>query len=536
MAIYHASLKAFSRGKGESSIAAAAYRAGLDLVDTKTKQTHRYSLRKGVAAHFMLAPAGAPAWCSDPTVFWDANEAWETRANARVAHELEVSLPHDLGTEQRQALALELGQLLVDRYKAVVLVAIHTPSVSGDNRNHHVHLLMSARQVGPEGFGPRAGAEFQARAGKGAEEIRRVRELVSQTINARLAGAGLEDRVDHRSLKAQAIAARAEGNTDQARLLDRLPGKHIGRALTAALRRGDPLLAERAGTVPSPAQAAMDDAVEAFAKAGRLMPTSAAHSATAARSDRNRETESVRPGFKLPEAESQDPAERKRISKDRASPLALELSRYVRLARTEGKDAQVLNTQAKLIEEWLENLQQTARVALQSLEQVPGLRVEPCMRDAMDTALRSRVAVYGDRRFFFEDSEALVAAIADYVDAMLVPHQMRERLGRAQGRVISLDVDGVGNRDPRMASAKRALTAAKVGVSKAAKVAQDQRINGARRVMEDARAGIERDFYITPFDRVEICPPHPYSAELGGKERKSDSNQVQLRPRSGMGR
>lgn len=201
MAIYHASVKSFSRGKGESSIAAAAYRAGLDLVDTKIRGLHRFSFRKGVAAHFMLAPAGAPAWCSDARVFWDANEAWETRQNARVAREIEVSLPSELSPDRRQSLALELGQLLVDRYKAVVLVAIHLPSQQGDNRNHHVHLLMSAREVGPEGFGARAGAEFDARGGRGAEEVRAIRALASETINASLASAGLEDRVDHRSLK-----------------------------------------------------------------------------------------------------------------------------------------------------------------------------------------------------------------------------------------------------------------------------------------------------------------------------------------------
>lgn len=33
MAIYHATMKSFSRGNGDSSVAAAAYRAGFDLLD-----------------------------------------------------------------------------------------------------------------------------------------------------------------------------------------------------------------------------------------------------------------------------------------------------------------------------------------------------------------------------------------------------------------------------------------------------------------------------------------------------------------------
>ncbi|MCL1582875.1 hypothetical protein [Xanthomonas nasturtii] len=36
MAIYHATMKSFSRGNGDSSVAAAAYRAGFDLLDTST--------------------------------------------------------------------------------------------------------------------------------------------------------------------------------------------------------------------------------------------------------------------------------------------------------------------------------------------------------------------------------------------------------------------------------------------------------------------------------------------------------------------
>jgi hypothetical protein len=70
-------------------------------------------------------------------------------------------------------------------------------------------------------------------------------------------------------------------------------------------------------------------------------------------------------------------------------------------------------------------------------------------------------------------------------------------------------------------------------VSKAAKFAQDKRIKDARTAMVEARDGIERDFYITPLDRTETSPPHPYTAGTVGTVRKSDSNRVQLRPRSG---
>ena len=152
MAIYHAHIKNFSRGKGESATAAAAYRAGLDILDTRTRILHRYSKRSGVISYHMLAPSGAPAWCNDPAVFFDACERWESRSNAIVGRELEVALPAELNPNQRRELALALGQILVDRYQAVVLAALHAPSDKGDQRNFHVHLLMSARRVGVDGL------------------------------------------------------------------------------------------------------------------------------------------------------------------------------------------------------------------------------------------------------------------------------------------------------------------------------------------------------------------------------------------------
>ncbi|WP_241486284.1 MobA/MobL family protein, partial [Xanthomonas euvesicatoria] len=47
----HATMKSFSRGNGDSSVAAAAYRAGFDLLDTSTGLGHNYSHRGGVDFH-----------------------------------------------------------------------------------------------------------------------------------------------------------------------------------------------------------------------------------------------------------------------------------------------------------------------------------------------------------------------------------------------------------------------------------------------------------------------------------------------------
>lgn len=66
MAIYHAQVKTFSRAKGHSSVAAAAYRAGLLLEDALTGLRHDYRRRDGVVETRCIAPEGAPDWALVP--------------------------------------------------------------------------------------------------------------------------------------------------------------------------------------------------------------------------------------------------------------------------------------------------------------------------------------------------------------------------------------------------------------------------------------------------------------------------------------
>lgn len=66
MAIFHTAIKVFSRGKGQSAVAAAAYRGGLLLSDVITGQQHDYRRRSGVVETFCLAPPDAPDWALVP--------------------------------------------------------------------------------------------------------------------------------------------------------------------------------------------------------------------------------------------------------------------------------------------------------------------------------------------------------------------------------------------------------------------------------------------------------------------------------------
>ncbi|ASY83654.1 MobQ family relaxase [Xanthomonas citri pv. malvacearum] len=264
MAIFHFAVKSLSRGKGHSASAAAAYRAGIALEDPSTGLRHDYTRRAGVVSVDMLAPDGAPAWAQDPAQLWANVETHETRKNARVAREVVIALPHELDAEQRRDLARDVGRLLVERYSVAVQIAIHAPDKGGDDRNHHAHLLMTPRTVGPEGFGAYAAKaydDFKA----GPEEIKAMRAEVAGRFNQALERAGLAARVDHRPLLAQKAEAAQKNDFAQVVALDRPATKHEGKAVTQARRRGERLpRAQRNDRVRQASQSRADAHAERF--------------------------------------------------------------------------------------------------------------------------------------------------------------------------------------------------------------------------------------------------------------------------------
>lgn len=261
LAIFYVDLKVFSRAKGQSATAAAAYRAGLRIADERTGIVHDYRRRSGVDSVSNHAPTDAPPWASDPHILWNKAELAEARINSRVARELVVALPAELDGSQRKELTAAMSQLLVDRYSIAVMAAIHEPGKGGDDRNHHCHLLMTTRIVGPEGFG--AKVRLLDDQATGPVEVRALRESIALLINQHLASAGKSARVDSRSLVAQADDAAQRGDMEAVARLVRVPQRHEGKAATAARRRG-----ERSGAQDANAAIRIDN--RALAQFARL--------------------------------------------------------------------------------------------------------------------------------------------------------------------------------------------------------------------------------------------------------------------------
>lgn len=269
MAIYHTRVKTFSRAQGHASTAAAAYRAGLLIIDGRTGLRHDYRRRGGVVETRCLAPDEAPDWAFDPRQLWPAAEASERRKDATVAREFEVALPHELSNEQRSDLAAEISRCLVQRYRFAVQSSIHEPQTA-DGLNYHVHILATTRRMDEEGLKDKTRELDGGPSGRG--EVEWIRQMVGEAINAHLAAAGVSARVDHRSLKEQAAEAAEQGDELTAAELSRAPGLHMGKDATALHRRGvDTDLNQGNEEIDQANSAAWDRAVAQMAEEGRLM-------------------------------------------------------------------------------------------------------------------------------------------------------------------------------------------------------------------------------------------------------------------------
>ncbi|WP_350562900.1 MobA/MobL family protein, partial [Psychrobacter sp. CAL346-MNA-CIBAN-0220] len=93
MAIYHLSVKTFSRSKGQSATAAIAYRAGEKIKCEHEGRTHDYTKKNDVLHSEIFLPANAPSWATDRQQLWNEVEKAEKRKNSTIAREFEVALP-----------------------------------------------------------------------------------------------------------------------------------------------------------------------------------------------------------------------------------------------------------------------------------------------------------------------------------------------------------------------------------------------------------------------------------------------------------
>ena len=164
--------------------------------------------------------ANMPEWAREDTAeFWRASDEFE-RANGNTYREYELALPRELSRSQQVALVQRFAEQELGTTRPYQW-AIHLSTASDGKEQPHVHLMFSDRQHDgiervPEQFFKRYNAKNPERGGarkmsygvdkeEAARTYEGIRERWAKVQNLALEHAGVEARVDHRSLAAQGI-------------------------------------------------------------------------------------------------------------------------------------------------------------------------------------------------------------------------------------------------------------------------------------------------------------------------------------------
>jgi len=181
---------------------------------------HNYERKLGVVA------TGIVGYSGSREELWNEVEKVENRKNSVTAREMMIPLPAELTDRQRLEIVASFAGHLRERYGCVVDYAVHRP-IDGDRRNHHAHVMFTTRAYN-NGW---AQAKYRQLTDKasGANELKDLREVLADQINAALALAGSHERVDHRSYKEQAEVGDLPVGIE--------PGQKDGPAITSIKRR-----------------------------------------------------------------------------------------------------------------------------------------------------------------------------------------------------------------------------------------------------------------------------------------------------------
>src|SRR5215217_4062901 len=122
--------------------------------------------------------------------------SWPVR---QLAREVEFALPREVSREEGVALARDfVTEQLVSR-GMVADLNVHWPVDAQGEAKPHAHVMLTMREVTPEGFG------LKVSAWNRVAELQGWREACAQSANERLAELGHEVRIDHRSFKDQGV-------------------------------------------------------------------------------------------------------------------------------------------------------------------------------------------------------------------------------------------------------------------------------------------------------------------------------------------
>ena len=207
--IYHMEVSTLSRGKGRSLGASLSYISGKKIHDRYSGKTYRHRRFDLVQCRVYLPPS-SPNALRDLQCLCDELNKAEKRKDARTGRLFICSLPNELVPGEWAKIVKDFIEENFVAKGLCAVAAIHR----GTNRdfpsknNPHVHIIVSTRTVGPEGFNPQKDREHDKRC-----YIEIWRRAWAEVQNRAYERCHIEKRISHESLRVQRI--------------DRIPLRHV---------------------------------------------------------------------------------------------------------------------------------------------------------------------------------------------------------------------------------------------------------------------------------------------------------------------
>ena len=223
MAIYNFFAKVVSRANGSSAVASAAYRAAERLTDERLGRDHDFTSKAGVVHSQIMLPEGAPERLVDRETLWNAVEAGEVRKDAQLARDF-------------VAREFVVRGMIAD-------LNVHWDKAADGSPKPHVHVMLTMREVGPDGFGQKE------RDWNSSELLQEWRRSWADQLNTHMAELGLDGCVDHRTLEALGIPLEPQHKIGAAESRREMNGEDAERAddhMRIARENGGKIIADPA--------------------------------------------------------------------------------------------------------------------------------------------------------------------------------------------------------------------------------------------------------------------------------------------------
>ena len=198
---YHVEVSPLSRGKGRSLGSVLSYISGKEIHDNYSGKTYRHR-RFDLVQFRVYLPPSSPNALRDLQCLCDELNKAEKRKDARTGRLFICSLPNELVPGEWAKIVKDFIEENFVAKGLCAVAAIHR----GTNRdfpsknNPHVHIIVSTRTVGPEGFNPQKDREHDKRC-----YIEIWRRAWAEVQNRAYERCHIEKRISHESLRVQGI-------------------------------------------------------------------------------------------------------------------------------------------------------------------------------------------------------------------------------------------------------------------------------------------------------------------------------------------